>query len=297
MPSAHADYLWVAEFHNGLLSQVGYCLSLVRGIPIADAVERLGGEDVGDIRDLTGLVDHAFDTQSSSDFQATSAGVIEVDGWALIFEPNGFLGVTPTVAERLARDTLLVSHSRNVNAHGRFTWWERGERQLEFDPLFSYERHGPRANDAVPMLVAAGFEVAHQPGRPLDGTLPATFALADRLTDVAVTADLLTTTGYTVVQAPLPRPSTAPRRRHSERPHRTSTRARPPAHTERRIWRWRPDRQFVLVVAAEDSRGPAAPVAAQLTLAASATKKPAPATTSPIAIADAGWSRPGARPQ
>jgi hypothetical protein len=205
MARAHTGYSWVAEFHNGLLSGYGYCLTLVRGLVVADAVDRLGGEDTGEARDLEGLVDHAFDTQTSSDFRSTSAGLSEVDGWALIFEPNGFLGVNPTVAQRLATDSLLVSHFRNVNAHGRFSWWERGEPQLVFDPLFPSQRDGPRADDAVPILIAAGFEVEDRPDRPLDGTLAATFAFAERLTGVVVTADLLATTLYTVVQAPMPR--------------------------------------------------------------------------------------------
>jgi hypothetical protein len=205
MATARADYSWVAAFHHGLLSASGYCLTLVRGIAVADAVERLGGEDTGAIQDLEGLVDYVFDTQTSSDFRSTSAGLSEADGWTLIFEPNGFLGVTPTVAERLASDGLLVSHFRNVNAHGRFLWWEEGAPQLEFDPLFPYQRDGPRAEVAVPMLLAAGFEVQDRPGRRLDGTLAATFAFAERLTGVVVTADLLTTIPYTVVQAPMPR--------------------------------------------------------------------------------------------
>jgi Family of unknown function (DUF6461) len=135
---------------------------------------------------------------------STSAGLSNVNGWALIFESNGFLGVTPTVAERLASDGLLVSHFRNVNAHGRFSWWERGKPQLEFDPLFPSQRDGPQAEDAVPMLLAAGFEVEDRPGRPLDGTLAATFAFAERLTGVAVTADLLTRAPYAVVRTPMP---------------------------------------------------------------------------------------------
>lgn len=70
--------------------------------------------------------------------------------------------------------------------------------------MFPSRREGPRADDVVPMLLAAGFKVEDQPNRPLDGTLAATFAFAERLTGVVVTADLLATTGYTVVQAPMP---------------------------------------------------------------------------------------------
>ena len=156
MATAHSDYSWVTEFHNGLLSISGYCLTLVSGTTVADAIARLGGEDTGEIQDLEGLVDNAFETQSSSGFRSTSAGLCRVSGWTLVFEPNGFLGVTPTVAERLASDGVLVSHFRNVNAHGQFAWWERGEPQLKFDPLLPSQRHGPQAQEMVATLRAAG---------------------------------------------------------------------------------------------------------------------------------------------
>ena len=40
------------ELHDRLLSVSGYCLTLLRGIAVADAIERLGGNDTGEIRDL-----------------------------------------------------------------------------------------------------------------------------------------------------------------------------------------------------------------------------------------------------
>ncbi|HET6949441.1 MAG TPA: DUF6461 domain-containing protein, partial [Acidimicrobiales bacterium] len=72
------------------------------------------------------------------------------------------------------------AHFRNVNHDGRFSWWEEGESQLEFDPLFPSRREGSRADEAVPTLLAAGFEVDDRPNRRLNGTLAATFALAER---------------------------------------------------------------------------------------------------------------------
>ncbi|MEU1723082.1 DUF6461 domain-containing protein [Nonomuraea sp. NPDC005692] len=60
-------------------------------------------------------------------------GAVAVDGWCLVVEPNGGMGITRGIMERLSAGTRLVSHYRNVNAVSYFFWVEDGEIRLSFE--------------------------------------------------------------------------------------------------------------------------------------------------------------------
>jgi hypothetical protein len=108
-----------------------------------------------------------------------------------MFEDNGFIGVTLEVMEPVSAGTEVVSHFRNVNALSAFLWLEDGRRALSFDPLFPRERQGTKAAEIEPELVAAGFDMSDGSDRDLSPTTTATFALAERISGVPVTAELL----------------------------------------------------------------------------------------------------------
>jgi hypothetical protein len=93
----------------------------------------------------------------------------------------------------------------NVNAHGRFRWVRDGELRVEFDPIFpNVRRAGSTPDDLVDEMAAVGFDVAPSHAgaaetdsrfadlsEPWVGPVAGSFALAERLTRVAVSRELL----------------------------------------------------------------------------------------------------------
>jgi Family of unknown function (DUF6461) len=201
------DYGWVSGFRNGLMN-VGYCLTLVEGVDELEAGVRLGATSMGEHVALDELMDRSLDIQIEAGFRSFGVGITTIEGWALLFEVNGFLGVNPTVASRLSSGTVLVSHHRNVNAVGRFVWWDRGALELGFDPLFPTQREGLQAETCGPQLTSAGFDL--EPRDSFDAPmrfdpLASAFALCHAITGTGVTGEVLDSTIYDLVVAPIPR--------------------------------------------------------------------------------------------
>ncbi|VEG14693.1 Uncharacterised protein [Mycolicibacterium phlei] len=70
-------------------------------------------------------------------------GVADIDdGWALIAEINGYVGVTERLIEPMSVGRTVVSHFRNVNAAYRFHWWRDGTLLVDVDLLFPAARFG-----------------------------------------------------------------------------------------------------------------------------------------------------------
>ncbi|MEV0237838.1 DUF6461 domain-containing protein [Nonomuraea sp. NPDC050786] len=139
-------------------------------------------------------------------------GAVSIGDWCLIVEPNGFMGVTPEIIKPLSADTRLVSHFRNVNAVKDFYWAEDGDIRLMFEPPFAADRYGSDPDGAVDAIRRAGFdlECGVQSGKiffPEDvaARTGAVFALAENLTGVRLTAQLLTESTYLCAVAPSPK--------------------------------------------------------------------------------------------
>jgi len=80
-----------------------------------------------------------------------------------------------------------------------------GRVALTFDPLFPQEREGTESRPAARMLRAAGFNLADD-GENIDHPTASAFALAQQITKVEVTRDLLETASYELGIAPHPAP-------------------------------------------------------------------------------------------
>ena len=184
---------------------VGYCLTLVDGIDAHEAGVRLGATSTGEHVGLDELTDRSFEIQTEAAFRSLGVGITSTDGWTLLLEINGWLGV---FASRLSAGCVLVSHYRNVNADGRFAWWDDGDLVLGFDPLFPTRREGSRAETCRPLLTGAGFDL--EPRDSFDAPLrfnplASAFALAHAITGIGVTDETLDSTTYELVVAPVPR--------------------------------------------------------------------------------------------
>ncbi|MFJ2034369.1 DUF6461 domain-containing protein [Streptosporangium sp. NPDC087985] len=221
MIATAADYVWFYDRFPSLWE--AYCLTLVESLRPEDVVTRLGArtEDVvarfGDWMDNvpSGM---SFDDLNSAAYSGPGPygtwdghffGAVSVEDWCLIVEPNGFMGATPAIIKPLSAGTRLVSHRRNVNAVKHFYWAEYGEIQLGFEPPFASDRYGSDPDGAVEAMRRAGFDLEDndKPERlavaeDVAARTGAVFALAENLTGIKLTAQLLEESAYLCAVAP-----------------------------------------------------------------------------------------------
>jgi hypothetical protein len=175
----------------------GFCFTWVKGLTPRQVLARLNGDEleritwpqlVGAGDGPTGVTDRYY------------IGVTRVEGWALIVEDNGELGVDERLVRPLSRDTTVVTHQRGADGHGRFLLLQDGAVQLDFDPSTPAKTAGGRAAELRPMIASVGFGVGDDPARPIR----AAFALAERLTGTTLTEELLRTSTYLFTEVPRP---------------------------------------------------------------------------------------------
>jgi hypothetical protein len=145
-----------------------------------------------------------WDADAPGSGSQSMIGVTAVPGgdWALGIESTGFLGATEEVVAALSAGTMLVSHYQNFNAGGNFYWVEDGEIRLQFDPLDPAWRAGSSPDALVSVMRQVGFDLDEdgETEHPAEGS----FALAEYLTGVRVTAGLLDESAYRCGIAPIP---------------------------------------------------------------------------------------------
>lgn len=190
MRATATDYQWIDDWNHGLLN-VGYCLTFVRELTPSQVLDRL---EVGQRIELHGARaadERASEAWSTSGDRELFVAVTHGDGWSVMFESNGFVGVTQSVMAPVSVGTSTVSHYRNVNALDQFLWLEDGKVSLQFEPLLPSGRLGARADEIVPEMEGAGFDLREGEERTFADCTAAAFALAERITGVRVTPDLL----------------------------------------------------------------------------------------------------------
>lgn len=106
-------------------------------------------------------------------------------------EVNGFLGSLTEYMGPASAGTRVVSHYQNGKGGDHVNWWENGECRTSFE--WPWERFGSTPDDLVDAMTRVGFDLdpdGEDPG------VPSKVALAEELTGVRVTADLLTHASY-----------------------------------------------------------------------------------------------------
>jgi hypothetical protein len=150
---------------------------------------RLGGTELERVR-WPQLVGSGDGQQAGAEL--AFFGVARIGDWSLIVEDNGRLGTTDAVVRPLSAGTTVVSLFRGPDGHGRFLVLDDQRIGLDFDLVNSGRRAGSRVEELGPMVDAAGFR------RPRAGgaAVAAGFALAERLTAVPLTHELLAARTY-----------------------------------------------------------------------------------------------------
>ncbi|MER7363836.1 DUF6461 domain-containing protein [Nonomuraea wenchangensis] len=195
------DYLWFNDDRFPDLAD-SYCFTLVRELSPELLMSRLGAQAAASPhKTLDELIAASYSGPGPlGTWDGNFFGVVSIGDWLLIVEANGHLGANRKAIVPLSAGTRLVSHSRNVNAVGYFHWVEDGEVRLSFDPLFPSFRHGSAPDELSAMMQRAGFNLDDEIDRGIHDK--AAFALAEHLTGVKLTPQLLEKSTYLCGLAP-----------------------------------------------------------------------------------------------
>lgn len=205
-----ADYEWINDYAE--LAE-DYCVTLVRGATVQEFLRRLHAEPQGDVAGYAELEQWTKDVREGPLGSVHPIGATTVLGdqgeWVLGLEINGLLGTLPHLLAPLSTGTRLVSHFCTINAHDdrfqwddQFHWYEDGTLRTFFEPLFPTERSGSTPDELVAPMREVGFSLREEEDLSDAPTTEAAFALAERLTGVHLTPDLLTDTTFTVGLVP-----------------------------------------------------------------------------------------------
>ncbi|MEV5346306.1 DUF6461 domain-containing protein [Streptomyces achromogenes] len=218
-----ADHTWFEERFPDLAE--AYCVTLVRGLMPAELLRRLAGRAEPALTGTDAVVEAACDLVRASDgrrqlLAMATVGDSAVGDWTLLIEPNGYTGVTEDRALPASAGTRWVSHFVNINGLDAFLWAEDTVRRLWFEPCFPDERWGTTPDELLDVMRGVGFSFdddgeadGENDGEPDDpdtgdpGTdlsAPAAFALAQHLTGVALTPELLEGTTFTCGSVAVP---------------------------------------------------------------------------------------------
>jgi hypothetical protein len=175
------DYWWFALEPD---LDRGFCFTWVKGLTPQQVLKRLHGRELERVtwQQLVGSGDG-----QSGPTSRYFIGVTRVQGWSLIVEDAGDLGVTDHLVRPLSAGTTVVAHQRSADGHGRFLLLEDAAIQVDFDPVAPAKVSGARAGELTPMISSVGFVAA---GDRKQNTAAA-FALTERLTGTEMTQDLL----------------------------------------------------------------------------------------------------------
>jgi Family of unknown function (DUF6461) len=187
-----ADYTWADDWVESVAQ--AYCLTLARGLEPGAFLRRMGAVPEATCEGLAELSERAFRLWDAAPVEHLLIGAATVPGrdgagWALGLEINGFLGVTPEAVTPLSAGTRVVSHYSNAGMN-RFYWLDDTDIRLHFEPLFPADRRGSTPDALVDAMREVGFDL-REDGDNTERAVAATFALAEHLTGVPLTRDLL----------------------------------------------------------------------------------------------------------
>ncbi|WP_328697616.1 DUF6461 domain-containing protein [Streptomyces sp. NBC_00342] len=172
----------------------------MRGLSPAEVFTVVEAEPQDPCEGFAELIDAHSEVQDSYEDWTESflAGAFTVPGedgdWTLILEFGGDLGTRPRFMEALSAGTRAVSHSSNGGKPMHFFhWYEDGRRRTTFE--WTSSRTGSTPDELNAVLRELGRNPDGDDDPAVDSKA-AVFALAERLTGVRVSGELLTDAVY-----------------------------------------------------------------------------------------------------
>lgn len=204
MTATAADYSWFADRPAGLSESC--CLTLVRGLTPGEFLGRINARPDPDRTGVGALFGPSMDLWNNHPESGLLIGVTTVRGdggdWSLGVEFNGYLGVTEEVIIPLSVGTCAVSYFRHDEAVDWFYWAEDRDIRLAFRPFDPLDRNGSTPDALLDVMRAVGFDLSEESE---DEHYPeATLALAERLTGVRITSELLEEASFACGIVPVP---------------------------------------------------------------------------------------------
>ncbi|MGW6035366.1 DUF6461 domain-containing protein [Gordonia terrae] len=219
MATTYRDYLWFEGDDFVGWRADGHVISLIRDATADGVLNALDAysrrrRGVG----LQGFVNRSIEFEILGLVPPMSqvvqtVGVADIgDGWVLLIQHKSeFLGVTDDLYRPVIDNHEVVSHFRNIEADTRFVWWPDGQQQISFEPGSpAWDLDRARATPTTGSTTV--FDLMSEVGGfPLEETdeprteffhIEASFALAERLTGIAVSKELLQTAEFTVALVP-----------------------------------------------------------------------------------------------
>ncbi|MEU4493815.1 DUF6461 domain-containing protein [Streptomyces sp. NPDC023998] len=207
MTSATAhDYTWIRSsplFRHAL--ETGYTLTLVRGVAPGDVLRVMEAEPQGTCTGVDALIERQEELLDATDYWDESfiSGAFTVPGasgdWTNVLHFDGGVGMRPRFLEALSAGGRAVVHSSNAGKPIHlFHWYEDGELRTTFEWPTVRDGSTPDALNSV--MREVGFDLSDDEGDTgarVD-TKAAVLALAERLTGVRVTEELLRDADYHV---------------------------------------------------------------------------------------------------
>ncbi|UBU10720.1 DUF6461 domain-containing protein [Nonomuraea gerenzanensis] len=182
MITTPGDHAWFSYERFPDLAEA-YCFTYVRGLTPEQLLLRLGARPEEPtpmtLAELT-------ETRRLAGYDTVLVGVTAIGGWAFAVEPNGGLGADERIIASLSAGTRVVSHFRDVEGVEYFFWAEDGELRFCFLADEGY-------SEEVPDEIAEVMRGVDTDLYPSEG--PA-FLLAERLTGITLTAELLEGSAY-----------------------------------------------------------------------------------------------------
>ncbi|MFJ5157223.1 DUF6461 domain-containing protein [Streptomyces sp. NPDC088353] len=203
-----ADYGWIrsssSPFKYAL--EVGYTLTLVRGVSPTELLKVAGAEPRGTCEGLDELIEqHSEILFGYEDWpESFLAGAFTVPGeggdWTLALEFGGDLGTRPSIMKALSTGTRAVSHSSNGGKPmDFFHWYEDGELRTTFE--WPADRTGSTPDELNAVMREVGLDPTGDEDPDVDRKA-AVFTLAERLTGVRVREELLVEAEYRTGEVP-----------------------------------------------------------------------------------------------
>jgi len=203
-----ADYGWIRDFSSPFryALESGYTLTLVRGVPPEQLLALAGAEPRGVCEGADELIERHQELLEESEGQDgpyVLAGACAVPGeegdWALVLALGGD-SWPPGFMETLSAGTRAVSHSSNGGKPMEFFhWYENGELRTHFE--WPRVRGGSTPDELNSLICEVGLGLTDEEISRADRKA-AVFALAERLTGVRVTAELLALAEYRTAAVP-----------------------------------------------------------------------------------------------
>ncbi|MFF1746189.1 DUF6461 domain-containing protein [Streptomyces mirabilis] len=197
--TAH-DYAWIRSsplFRYAL--ETGYTLTLVRGVAPKEVLQVMEAEPQGTCTGADALIERQDELGDPTDYWDESfiAGAFTVPGergdWTLILHlGDGGTGMQSRFLEALSNGGCAVVHSSNGGKPMHFFhWYEDGELRTTFE--WPTVRDGSTPDALNTMMCEVGFALSDDEGETSErvDTKAAGFALAERMTGVRVTEELL----------------------------------------------------------------------------------------------------------